>query len=52
MPGMMKKLIVLNPRPTPSCLKWIGHEDDLTVVKTWPEVLRILQKNNFLQRQS
>lgn len=43
-PEMMKKLIVLNPRPTPSCLKWIGHEDDLTVVKTWPEVLRILQK--------
>jgi len=45
MPQMMKKLIVLNPRPTPSCLKWIGYEDDITVAKTWPEVLRILRKD-------
>jgi hypothetical protein len=39
----MKKLIVLNPRPTPLCLKWIGHEEDVTVVKTWEEVLAILE---------
>jgi nickel-dependent lactate racemase len=42
--SLMKKLIVLNPRPTPSCLKWIGHEDDVDVAKTWPDVLRMLQK--------
>ena len=35
---------MLNPRPTPLCLKWIGHEDDITVVKTWKEVLDILRK--------
>lgn len=43
-PSVMKNLVVLNPQPTPSCLKWIGHEDDIIVVKTWPEVLQILQK--------
>ncbi len=44
-PGVMKKLIVFNPMPTPLCLKWIGHEDDITVVKTWKEVLHILGKD-------
>jgi len=43
-PSLMRKLILLNPRPTPACLKWIGHEDDVVVAKTWPEVLRMLQK--------
>jgi nickel-dependent lactate racemase len=43
-PGMMKKLIVLNPWPTPSCIKWIGHEDDITLVKSWKEVQAVLQK--------
>jgi len=41
--SFMKKLILFNPLPTPSCLKWIGHEDDITAVKTWPEVLGILR---------
>jgi nickel-dependent lactate racemase len=41
----MKKLIVLNPHPTPTCIDWIGHPDEVTVVKTWPEVLELLQKD-------
>lgn len=41
--SLMKKLIVLNPQPTPLCLKWIGHEEDVTVVKTWQQVLNILE---------
>jgi hypothetical protein len=40
---MFKKVIVLNPQPTPTDLDWIGHKDDLTVVKTWAEVLDILR---------
>jgi nickel-dependent lactate racemase len=43
--AFMKKLIVLNPHPTPTCLDWIGHPDEVTVVKTWPEVLELLQKD-------
>ena len=38
-----KKVIILNPHPTPSCLDWIGHADDLIVVKTWQEALNILK---------
>jgi nickel-dependent lactate racemase len=43
--AFMKKLIVLNPHPTPTCIDWIGHPDEVTVVKTWPEVLELLQKD-------
>jgi nickel-dependent lactate racemase len=39
----LKKAIVLNPHPTPTCLDWIGPAEDVTVVKTWPEVLAILE---------
>lgn len=41
-PLMAKKVIVLNPYPTPSCLDWIGHVEDVIVVKTWQEVLNII----------
>lgn len=40
---LMKKLIVLNPQPTPTCLAWIGHPEDVMVVKTWEAVLDILK---------
>ena len=42
-PSLMKNLIVLNPHPTPTDLSLIGHAQDVTVVKTWPEVLDILK---------
>jgi hypothetical protein len=41
----MKKLIVLNPHPTPTCLDWVGHIDDVVVVKSWQEVLAILERD-------
>ena len=43
--SFMKKLIVLNPHPTPTCLDWVGHIDDVVVVKSWPEVLAILERD-------
>jgi nickel-dependent lactate racemase len=39
----MRKLIVLMPHPSPSCLDWIGPVDEVAVVKTWPEVLQLLE---------
>ncbi len=42
--SLMKKMIILDPHPSPTGLDWFGHSDDLTVVKTWPEVLAILTK--------
>jgi nickel-dependent lactate racemase len=39
-----KKVIMLNPQPTPTCMDWFGQPEDVVVVKTWPEVLAILQK--------
>jgi nickel-dependent lactate racemase len=41
--SLMKNLIVLNPHPTPTDLAWVGPVEDVTVVKTWPEVLTILE---------
>ena len=41
--SLMKNLIVLNPHPTPTDLSLIGHAQDVTVVRTWPEVLGILE---------
>ena len=41
--SLMKNLIVLNPHPTPTDLAWVGPAEDVTVVKTWPEVLAILE---------
>jgi lactate racemase len=39
-----KKVIMMNPNPTPTCLDWFGQAEDVQVVKTWPEVLAILEK--------
>jgi nickel-dependent lactate racemase len=41
--SLMKNLIVLNPHPTPTDLAWVGHPEDVMVVKTWQEVLAILE---------
>jgi lactate racemase len=40
----LKKLIVLNPTPDKTCLDLVCDNSDATVVKTWPEVLAILEK--------
>ena len=40
----MKKLIVLAPYPDRTSLDLICHADDAVYVKTWPEVLAILEK--------
>jgi nickel-dependent lactate racemase len=42
---LMKNLIVLNPHPDRTGLDLICHPDDATTVKTWPEVLAILEKD-------
>jgi hypothetical protein len=39
---LAKQLIVLTPHPDPSSLQWFCHIGEATVVKTWPEVLSIL----------
>ncbi len=44
-PLLMKKLIVLNPHPDRTGLDLICHPDDAVTVKTWPEVLNILEKD-------
>jgi len=41
--SLMKNLIVLNPHPAPTDLAWLGHPDDVIVVRTWPEVLAVLE---------
>ena len=42
---LMKKLVVLSPYPDRTCLDLICHIDDATVVKTWPEVLAVLEED-------
>jgi len=42
--ALANHLIVLTPQPDPSSLQWFCHVNDATVVKTWPEVLRILDR--------
>jgi hypothetical protein len=41
----MKKLIVLSPYPDRTSLDLICHQDDAVIVKTWPEVLTILEQD-------
>lgn len=41
---ILKKLIVLTPYPDRTFLDLIGHIDDATLVKTWPEALGLLEK--------
>jgi len=43
---LMKKLIVMAPYPDRTGLDLICHPDDAVIVKTWPEVLAILE-NDF-----
>jgi len=42
---LMKKLIVMSPYPDRTGLDLICHVDDAVMVKTWPEVLTILEKD-------
>jgi nickel-dependent lactate racemase len=44
-PHVMKKLIVLSPYPDRTSLDLICHQDDAVIVKTWPEVLAILEQD-------
>ncbi|MGO9021265.1 MAG: lactate racemase domain-containing protein [Syntrophobacteraceae bacterium] len=44
-PRLMKKLIVLSPYPDRTSLDLICHQDDAVIVKTWPEVLTILEQD-------
>ncbi len=41
----MKQLIVLNPTPDKTCLDLVCDASDATMVKTWPEVLNILEQD-------
>ena len=41
---LMKKLIVLAPYPDRTSLDLICHPDDAVFVKTWPEVLALIEK--------
>jgi hypothetical protein len=40
----MKRLIVLNPAPDRTFLDLVCDNGDAEVVKTWPEVLAMLEK--------
>ena len=40
----MKRLIVFAPHPDCTCLDLICHNDDAVVLKTWPEVLGLLEE--------
>ncbi|MBP1718727.1 MAG: hypothetical protein H6Q43_2165 [Deltaproteobacteria bacterium] len=42
---LMKKLIVMAPYPDRTGLDLICHPDDAVIVKTWPEVLAILEED-------
>jgi nickel-dependent lactate racemase len=42
---LMKKLIVMNPHPDRTGLDLVCHADDATIVKTWEEVLKVLEKD-------
>ena len=41
---LMRKLIVLAPYPDRTSLDLVCHVDDAVIVKTWPEVMAILEK--------
>jgi len=43
--ALMKRLIVLAPNPDRTMLDLICHPDDATTVKTWPQVLALLQED-------
>jgi len=41
----MKKLIVFSPHPDRTSLDWFCHFDDATIIKTWTEVLALLERD-------
>jgi len=43
--NIMKKLIVMAPYPDRTSLDLICHFDDAVLVKSWPEVMKILEKD-------
>jgi len=43
--GFVKKLIVFAPHPDKTMLDLVCHIDDAVVVKTWPEVLALIEKD-------
>ena len=45
LPRLLKKLVVMAPYPDRTSLDLICHVDDAIIVKTWPEVLAILEKD-------
>ncbi len=42
--GLMKKLIIMAPHPDRTCLDLVCHVDDAIMVKTWAEVLELIEK--------
>ena len=42
---LMKKLVVMNPHPDRTGLDLVCHVDDASIVKTWDEVLDLLEKD-------
>ena len=42
---LMKKLIVMAPYPDRTSLDLVSHVEDAVIVKTWPEVLSVLEKD-------
>lgn len=45
MASILKRLIVLTPYPDKTMLDMVCHIDDVSVVKTWPETLALLEKD-------
>jgi lactate racemase len=43
--AFMKRLIVFAPHPDKTMLDLLCHIDDATIVKTWPDVLELLEKD-------
>jgi len=41
---IMKKLIVMAPHPDRTSLDLVCHVDDAVIVKTWSEVLELIEK--------
>ncbi|MBW1710338.1 MAG: DUF2088 domain-containing protein [Deltaproteobacteria bacterium] len=42
---VLKKLIIMAPNPDRTSLDWICHPDEAVVVKTWADVMDILEKD-------
>ena len=44
-PYLTKKFIIFNPEPDPNCIDLLCHNEDAVFVKTWEDVLTILQED-------